>query len=310
MEPPKLSPGGGVRVAATSQSLLDLPPQEHRQAAAFWQAEGFRLSFAPSCWEAGLFHTPAAGARVRGLHEAFCDPDVSLIIAARGGFCANELLPRLDYGLIARCPKPFCGYSDNTALLNAIYAKTGLVTYHGPHYSTFVHPQEPEYTRRAFFDCAAGQGALAMRPSRTAGRWRVLQEGACTGVALGGNLCTLNLLQGTPYWPNMQGAVLFLEDDNIMGEYFCREFDRNLESLLQAAGSGAVRGLVFGRFEESCGLTEELLCAILKDKLPPSLPVICGADFGHVLPIMTFPVGGRVRLRAEGEEAAIVFESR
>ena len=54
----------------------------------------------------------------------------------------------------------------------------------------------------------------------------------------------------------------------------------------------------------------ELLRAILKDKLPPSLPVICGADFGHVLPIMTFPVGGRVRLRAEGEEAAIVFESR
>lgn len=184
-------------------------------------------------------------------------------------------------------------------MLNAIYAKTGLVTYHGPHFSTFGFEQETAYTQRAFWACVTDTAPIEAVASQAAGSYRVLCPGTCEGTAIGGNLCTLNLLQGTPYMPDLRGAVLFLEDDNIMGEYFPYEFDRNLESLLQQPGAQEIRGIVFGRFHESCRMTDEMLRAIIREKIPHDIPVISGVDFGHVTPMLTFPIGGTVHISAQ-----------
>jgi len=139
-----------------------------------------------------------------------------MIITCLGGFNANQLLCHLDYDLIAKNPKILCGYSDITALHNAIYAKTGLVTYHGPHFSTFEFDRETEYTRKAFVDCVIKDVTVTVVPSKSAVKYHTIQEGVCEGTIIGGNLCTLNLLQGTPYMPDIRDKVLFLEDDNIM----------------------------------------------------------------------------------------------
>ena len=101
--------------------------------------------------------------------------------------------------------------------------------------------------------------------------------------------------------PDLRDRVLFVEDDNIMGDYFPYEFDRNLQSLLQVSGAESVRGIVFGRFDESCRLTEDTIRAIVKGKVPAGIPVVFGTDFGHVFPMISFPVGGRVKLSANGE---------
>ena len=99
--------------------------------------------------------------------------------------------------------------------------------------------------------------------------------------------------------------MLFLEDDNIMGPYFCYEFDRNLESLLQTEGADTIKGIVFGRFDDSCGLTIEMITNIVRGKVPDNIPVIFGADFGHVFPMITFPIGGTVRISADINSAEI-----
>ena len=125
------------------------------------------------------------------------------------------------------------------------------------------------------------------------------------GEIIGGNLCTLNLLQGTPYMPDLKDKVLFIEDDNIMGDYFVYEFDRNLQSLLQVYGAESVKGIVFGRFEESCKLDQEVIKKVIKDKIASNIPVIFGADFGHVFPMITYPIGGKVRIEAKGDEVDI-----
>lgn len=305
----KLKVGDEIRVVAPSRSLLEVWNNVHQHAMEFWKKEGFHLSYSSHSRELDKYHSSSIRARIEDLHEAFLDPNVKMIITSLGGFNANQLLRYLDYELIAKNPKIICGYSDITALLNAIYAKTGLVTYHGPHYSTFGFDREYEYTRQAFLSCLTNDAPFLISPSKTASEYHAIQEGDCEGTVIGGNLCTLNLLQGTPYMPDICNKVLFLEDDNIMGEYFSYEFDRNLESLLQINGADTIKGIIFGRFEESCNMTLERITDIVCNKVPSNIPVAFGVDFGHVLPITTFPIGGTVSITVKKENTKIVVVS-
>lgn len=301
----KLKRGDEVRVIAPSRNLTEVRQDVHHHAIDFWEREGFHISFSKNSQEVNQFHSSSIASRVEDIHEAFLDPNVKMVITCLGGFNANQLLRYLDYDLIAKHPKIFCGYSDITALSNAIYARTGLVTYHGPHFSTFGFDKEIEFTRNAFINCIMNDSPIAVTPSEVAAKYYTIQEGTCEGSIIGGNLCTLNLLQGTPYMPEIKNTVLFLEDDNIMGPYFCYEFDRNLESLLQTEGAETIKGIVFGRFDESCGLTIETISDIVREKVPDNIPVIFGVDFGHVFPMITFPVGGTVRISADKDSVEI-----
>lgn len=301
----KLRLGDEVRVVAPSRNLTEVRQDVHHHAVDFWRKEGFNLTFSKNSREIGKFHSSSIASRVEDIHEAFSDPNVKMVITCLGGFNCNQLLRHLDYDLIAKNPKILCGFSDITALHNAVYAKTGLVTYHGPHYGTFAFDREAQYTRKAFFDCVMKDTPIMVTPSETAAKYHTIQEGTCEGTIIGGNLCTLNLLQGTPYMPDIRNKVLFLEDDNIMGDYFCYEFDRNLESLLQIEGADTIKGIVFGRFDDSCGLIVETIADIIQDKVPANIPVIFGADFGHVFPMITFPIGGTVRIQANKNMAEI-----
>lgn len=303
----KLKPGDEIRVVAPSRSQAIIWEHAHHHAMDFWMNSGFKLTFSKNCRELDKYQSSSIASRVEDLHEAFRDPHVKMIITSVGGFNANQLLTYLDYDLITKNPKILCGYSDITILLNAIYAKTGLVTYCGPHYSTFGFNSEPKYTREAFLNCLTKDEPLHIIPSETAGQYYILQEGMCEGAVIGGNLCTVNLLQGTQYMPDIHNKVLFIEDDNIMGNYFSYEFERNLQSLLQIEGADTIKGIVFGRFEESCGMTLERITDIIRDKLPAGIPVIFGVDFGHIFPIITFPIGGIVKISAYKGEAEIQF---
>lgn len=306
MIPARLKPGDEIRVIAPSRSLSVIWPEMYDGAVEYWKERGYHVTFGRRSRELEDFASPSIEAKVDDIHEAFADPKVKLVISCIGGFNCNSILTRLDYDLIARNPKILCGYSDVTALLNAVHAKTGLVTYHGPHFSTFGLDRDRDYTWRAFTECLMQPQPVEVQPSAAAGTCTVLRPGMGEGEIIGGNLCTLNLLQGTPYMPELSGKVLFLEDDNIMGDYFCYEFARNLTSLLQCEGAREIAGIVFGRFEESCGMTAEVMRCILRDTAPEGIPVVFGADFGHVFPMMTFPIGGRVRVEA-GERAVLTL---
>ena len=301
----KLKPGDEIRVIAPSRNLTEVRQDVYHHAIGFWKREGFHLTFSRNCREADQFHSSSISSRLEDIHEAFCDSNVKMIITSLGGFNANQLLPHLDYHLIGCHPKLFCGFSDITALHNAIYAKTGLITYHGPHFSTFGFDREIEYTRKAFYDCVMTDAPILVTPSKEAVTYCTIQEGTCEGSIIGGNLCTLNLLQGTTYMPDIRNKVLFLEDDNIMGPYFRYEFDRNLASLLQTEGADQIKGIVFGRFDDSCGMNPGSIAEIIKDKVPPDIPVIFGADFGHVFPMITFPIGGTVSISTDKDSPVL-----
>ena len=305
--PNKLQYGDEIRVIAPSRSLSRVWETAYDKALGYLTDKGFKVTFSRNSREMDEFKSSSIKSRVDDIHEAFSDKNVKMIITAIGGFNVNQILPYLDYELIKANPKILCGYSDITALLHAIYAKTGLVTYHGPHFSTFGFDVETEYTETCFFDFLMKKDEMVIKESKTSGEYFVIQEGTCEGNIIGGNLCTLNLLQGTPYMPDTNQKVLFIEDDNIMGDYFVYEFDRNLQSLFQVCGADTIKGIVFGRFDDSCKLDKDVIRKIVQDKISADIPVIFGVDFGHILPMITFPIGGKVKISAKVKDLQITL---
>ena len=216
----KLKYGDEIRVTAPSGSLSRVREDIFDKALTCLTSQGFKITFSKHSREMNEFNSSDIMSRVNDLHEAFLDNNVKMIIACSGGFNVNQLLKHLNYNIIQSNPKILCGFSDITALLNAIYAKTGLVTYHGPNFGTFGFETEAEYTKDMFFRCVMNSEPILIEPSKNADNYSIIQKGVCEGEIIGGNLCTLNLLQGTQYMPSIKDKVLFIENDNIMGDYF------------------------------------------------------------------------------------------
>jgi muramoyltetrapeptide carboxypeptidase LdcA involved in peptidoglycan recycling len=274
-------------------------------------ALGLAVSYGDHVDEIDKYHSSSITSRITDLHAAFADPSVDGILTVIGGYNSNELLPHLDFDLIGRNPKILCGYSDITALQNAILTRTGLVTYSGPHWSTFGMREHGDLTSSWFQQALMTQAPVTLEPSpwftddawfldqshRTTlptDGWWPIHSGSAEGQIIGGNLGTLNLLQGTPWMPPLRDVVLFLEDDESSNPV---EFRRDLNSLLQLPDAPTIRGLVIGRFQVASGIEREDLEAIVATV--PALagkPIVANVDFGHTNPLITFPIGGRVDL--------------
>lgn len=307
--PPKLRAGSHLRVVAPARSRALITDDNARIAEKSLSALGLSVSYGEHVDERDRYDSSAIASRIADLHAAFADPQVDAILTVIGGANSNELLPHLDFDLIAANPKILCGYSDITALQNAITAMTGLVTYYGPHWSTFGMRDLGQQTAEWFRGTLMSDGPIEVsgsewfsddlwfldqddRTTLPTGGWWSLQPGTAEGRIVGGNLCTLNLLQGTRWMPSLSDAVLMLEDDEASNP---TEFRRDLHSLLQQPGAETVRGLVIGRFQQASEVVREDLRAMLETI--PNLagkPVLANVDFGHTNPLLTLPIGGEV----------------
>lgn len=302
----KIKIGDEIRVIAPSRSLSIVRQEVFDKALKFLSDKGFIVSFSKNSREIDESNSSSIESRVEDLHDAFCDGNVKAILTCIGGFNVNQILEYIDYSLIENNPKILCGFSDITALLNGIYAKTGLVTYHGTHFSTFGFDDNIGYTNNYFEECLMKSEGYIIEPSEQAKEYHVIQEGFCQGEIIGGNLCTLNLLQGTEFMPDFKNKILFLEDDNIMGDYFTYEFERNLQSLIQTVGFDGVEGIVFGRFDVGCKMDIDTIKRIVSTKKQlKNIPIVFNVDFGHVLPFATFPVGGVAKIKAIDKSVSV-----
>ena len=125
---------------------------------------------------------------------------------------------------------------------------------------------------------------------------------------IGGNLCTFNLLQGTEFMPDLKNTILFLEDDDLAGDYFSVEFERNLQSIMHQKGFEKVRGIVLGRFQTKTDIDFEKIKKVIKTKKElNNIPVVSYFDFGHTYPLITFPIGGTAKLVANNKEISLTI---
>lgn len=317
MIPNKLQRGDEVRVIAPSISLAIISQEQRKIAEARLCSLGLKVTYSDHAEEINEFSSSSIKSRIEDLHRAFSDPNVKAILTCIGGFNSNQLLSYLDYRLIKSNPKILCGYSDITALSNAIFAKTGLVGYSGPHFSSFGMLHGFDYTMEYFEECLFYAEPYEVYPSAqwSDDQWFLNQEerqfykndgwlaisyGEAEGTIIGGNLCTLNLLQGTKFMPSLKDSILFLEDDELSSPEI---FDRDLQSMIHQPEFEQVKGIVIGRFQKTSKVTHEKLIAILSEKPElNSIPIIAEVDIGHTTPIATFPIGGKVKLICNKEK--------
>ncbi|GAA3836813.1 LD-carboxypeptidase [Sphaerisporangium flaviroseum] len=327
--PAPLRPGDTVGLCSPSMPHAARFPRRRARAVAALGAAGYKVREGGN-WLMDTGHT-AGGPRERAedVHELFADPQVRAVMTAIGGYNANQLLDLLDYDLIGGHPKLLIGYSDATALLLAVWKRTGLRVVMGPQllpqwgepggclpYTAAMldrtvavpHPlgevpfPEEQVTEFLAWDSADD------RPRRCgqAPPVRTLQEGEAEGFLIGANLDTLLRLAGTDFWPDLHGAVLLVETASAE----IGEIEAQLTQLRHLGVFDQIRALGLGRFTDpALDLMPELASVVGRAARGFRGPILSGLPLGHTDPIMCVPFGARALLCAGAEKRLAVLEA-
>ncbi len=297
----RLQPGDTVALINPSGAIYERQPYE--VAIESLQALGFKVREAPNL-RARRGHLAGTDEQRAGdVNAMFADPGVHGILAMTGGSGGNRILPLIDYAAIRRNPKFLGGFSDLTALINAVQARTGLVTFHAPMGASEWNAFSVEHFKGTVIDAQAmtlrnpvdKDDALVSKTNRTF----MIRGGRARGPLVGGNLAVLTSMAGSPYWPDFDGAILMLEDVN----EFIYRVDRMLSTLKIAGVLDRLAGVVLGAFtrcEPGEGYGTLTLDEVFDDYFKPlNIPVYGGASFGHIKRKFTLPIGLGVEIDAD-----------
>lgn len=265
---------------------------------------GFEPGYTPTVWQRELFSAGSAEVRARDFMAAWTDPDVTALVALRGGYGSAQILPHLDPGLVAATPKLFVGYSDTTALLSWLTCHVGVPALHGPMVERRLSRGPEGYDVSSFVAISRGETGVEL----TCDAATVLRDGEAGGPLAGGNLTQLVASLGTPYaFAPPEGCVLFVEDVNERPY----RVHRMLTQLTQAGVMRRARALVFGEMrgcDEPAGPTA--IDAIRHALDGFAGPIFCGFPSGHTQgPCVSLPVGTTVRVVTRPQAAVVVEES-
>jgi muramoyltetrapeptide carboxypeptidase len=223
------------------------------------------------------------------------DDQVQAIMCARGGYGVLRILDKLDYSVFSNYPKPLVGFSDITALHQAIQLRTGLITFHGPMVTTIAFSDSA--TQRSWRQTLTG----GFDYSTALSELRILNAGSADGILTGGNLATLCHLIGTPYAVDYSGAILLIED---VGEAPYR-IDRMLTQMKMSGVLDDISGLIVGTFE-NCGPSDDIDALVMDRFRDFDIPIISGMPVGHGKENLTVPLGARIRLYTQGPEISLL----
>lgn len=259
--------------------------------------------------DARHFHTAGTvDERLADIENAIDDPSVEIVMPAYGGYNSNQLLPLLDYRRIGESGKTFVGFSDVTALLLAIGSRSGTPVVHGPSFAVLCDPDLSDYTWEHLQQILRGESVVYRSPAQCAddpwylsvvpGKrdwypaqgWWVHRSGVARAPLAGGNLETLCALAGTPFFPSLDGHLLFVEDATGSSP---GAFHRDLTHLQQLGVFSRTSGLIVGAMPRGTSIGRDALAGILADVLrdaPTAYPVVCNVNCSHVDPIMSLPL--------------------
>jgi muramoyltetrapeptide carboxypeptidase len=301
VRPPRLTRGSRIALVAPAGPLLER--DDLTRAEALCRALDYEpVMGAHASGHHGYF-SGTDDARLTDLNAALRDPAVDAVWCIRGGYGVTRILDGVDFEALARRPRPVIGYSDITALLAAVVRRAGIVAFHAP----TARAEMPLFSRRHFARVLTDpelSGPFEQLPPPAnvlvpqANRVVTIRGGVAEGALAGGNLTLLQCLIGTPYFPDLDGALLFLEDVN---EDLYR-IDRMLAHLRMIGALSRLGGVLVGRFS---GLKRHMSDGALgiDDVLdhyfgPLGVPVAYGLPIGHIEDQWTMPLGVRARFDA------------
>jgi muramoyltetrapeptide carboxypeptidase len=295
--PQRLKKGDCIGIISPASPVADASRIE--RGVRYLEGLGYRTKLGDAVYRRKGYLAGTDDERAGDIHAMFRDKNVRAIFCARGGYGSPRLLSKIDYRIVGRNPKIFLGYSDVTALSLAFWKKCRLVTYHGPMLAVDLQGDVNAFAEESLWRTLASPGRNAVLAASEAPPAAAHASGTATGRLLGGNLSLVVSLLGTPYMPDLRGALLFLEE---IGEDPYR-VDRMLTQIRNAGVFTRASGLALGHFtdcvpRDPAAPTIPLQSILAETAAAAGTPVLGGFPFGHEKPMATLPVGLRARLDA------------
>jgi muramoyltetrapeptide carboxypeptidase len=283
--PARIKPGDTIGIVAPAGPF---DRQTFLRGVGIIEDMGFQIFVPPGLFEKNRYLAGSDNHRVQFVNQLFADTSVDAIICARGGYGSMRILSLLDYDAIQTNPKVFIGFSDITILLSVLFSRCNLVTFHGPVITSLADASEE--TKLSLFSNVTSDSNLEILLSGG----KTIISGVASGEVCGGNLTMLCHLVGTPFAPDFENKILFLED---RGEAPYR-IDRMLVHMALAGCFKGLSGIILGTFEE-CGPIEEVIKIIVEVFEKYSIPILAGLDAGHGRHNLTIPLGIEATLDAD-----------
>lgn len=287
--------GAGARIALVAPSGPLRGRADVDTALASVRSFGWEASVGAHVLDRYSYFAATDADRISDFNAALRDDSIDAIWCLRGGYGVMRILEHLDYDAMRRHPKPVMGYSDISALHAAVGRACEIVSYHSPNARTPLTPFARESFERALL---RGVDSCGAAPAA-----RTIRGGIAHGRLAGGNLSLISSLAGTSYLPDLDGAILVIEDTN-EGLY---RVDRMLTQLALAGELVGLAGIAFG-YCTSCDADESpgdtRLSRTLDDLLTEfanalKIPCIAGIPMGHVDDQWTIPLGAAATLDAD-----------
>lgn len=324
--PRRIEKGDAVAVVSPSLGGAGLWPHRLAQGRKYLESIGLRLKLMPNATRAETWTSAPARERADDIHAAFLDDEVAAVLASIGGLHSNQLLPHLDWELLASNPKIFQGYSDITVLHWAVAKQAGLRTFHGPALIPELgeFPAVLAYTDRYLRAAWFGSEPIQFEPAdewtdefldwnekadlerprelRASEGWITIREGVAEGPLLGGCLESVCWqLKGSAAWIDPAGTILFLEtaDEARTPAYV----DAYLTDLDQLGVFDSIAALVVGRPYQYDDEARRTLWRVVRERTERAgIPVLGNVDLGHTDPMVTLPLGAAARLEPAGQD--------
>jgi len=275
---------------------------EVRRGVEWWEARGYRVKLMPGALAEEGWHAGSPEVRARDLQDAFADPEIDAIQTMRGGYGSAQLIPLLDFGAIRESPKAFVGLSDITALHTALVTRAGLATFYGPSLTMVGSPSPPPFTVDRLLQVLAGDTTGPVPEDRERLTVISIAGGRASGRLVGGCLVDFIYTFGTPWEPDLDGAIFFFEECNAAPI----QIDRALLYLEHSGRLKGVRGVIVGElagcewYEHTSAPRSKTLEDVLDDRLGGlGVPVLYGLPLGHGATLATLPLGVQATVDAD-----------
>ncbi|MBX7280958.1 S66 family peptidase [Clostridium chauvoei] len=323
----KIKKGDKIGIFSPSTPITSICPNRFQRGVEYLESKGFEVVKGNLTGKSDFYRSGSIKERAEELNDLIRNPEVKCIMSTIGGMNSNSILPYIDYEAFKNDPKPIIGYSDLTAILLGVYAKTDIYTYYGPALVASFGELKPfvDKTYEYFEDILVKDSSLPYELKEpevwtdefldweNQKRSKVginnelitVYEGKVTGRVIGGNLNTIMGIWGSEYMPEIKsGDILFIEDSLKDAATIERSF-----SLLKLCGVfDKVSGIILGKHEifndmKTGRKPYEILLEVLGDK---KLPFLAEFDCCHTHPMLTLPIGCRIELDATNKKVSII----
>lgn len=313
-----------IGIFSSSYPLTAIAPKAAQNAIDYLEGNGYRVKKGRLFGKQDFYRSGTIQERAQEFNELLYDPEVDCLMASVGGMVSDSLLPYIDFKFLREHPKAIIGHSDVTAILLAVYEKTGLTTFYGPNFVTnFGQCSFLEYSLSSLKQLLSGELPIIYQkpefysdeltvweseilPKKPlSNEWITVQTGSAMGRLIGGNLNTINAIMASPYMPKIQeGDILFLEDT----EKFAAHAERYFSMMKICGVFDKIGGIILGKHrkfdDQHTGKTPaEILLEVLQGQ---NLPILADVDCGHTIPMMTLPIGGTVHFDATQQTITVL----